>query len=79
VNKQDAREPLWACSTESLVQIFHRGQRVAAHARSCEAYKHPTDPAHMPPAHRAYSAGVDGVLAWAATFGPMTEEAWCVA
>ena len=73
VNKQDGREPLWACSTESLIQFFHRGQRVAAHPRSREAYKHTTDPAHMPPAHRAYSAGVDGVLAWAATFGPMTE------
>lgn len=47
MNKQDAREPLWACSTESVVQIFHRGQRVAAHPRSREAYKHTTDPAHM--------------------------------
>lgn len=27
----------------------------------------------MPRAHRAHSAGVDGVLAWAASFGPMTE------
>jgi transposase len=67
------REPLWACSTESMVQIFHRGQRVAAHVRSRVAHKHTTDPSHMPPAHRAYSAGVDGVIAWAAAFGPMTE------
>lgn len=67
------REPLWACSTETMVVIFHRGQRVAAHVRSREPYKHTTDRAHMPPAHRAYSAGVDGVLAWAASFGPMTE------
>jgi transposase len=67
------REQLWACSTETMVQLFHGGQRVAAHRRSHEAHKHTSDPAHMPPAHRAHSAGVDGVLAWAASFGPMTE------
>jgi transposase len=67
------REQLWACSTETMVQLFHRGQRVAAHCRSRDAYRHTTDPAHMPPAHRAHSAGVDGVIAWAVAFGPMTE------
>jgi transposase len=66
------REPLWACSTETMVQLFHRGKRVATHVRSRVAHKHTTDRAHMPPAHRAHSAGVDGVIAWADSFGPMT-------
>lgn len=67
------REELWACSTETTVQLFHRGQRVAMHARSRVPHKHTTDPTHMPEAHRVHSAGVDGVLAWAVAFGPWTE------
>lgn len=67
------REELWTCATETMVQLFHRGQRVATHARSRVPHKHTTDPAHMPEAHRMHSAGVDGVLAWATTFGPWTE------
>lgn len=64
---------LWACLTPGTVELYHRGQRVASHVRSHLAYKHTTDPAHMPEAHRQHSAGVDGVRAWAATVGPMTE------
>lgn len=67
------REELWACSTETMVQLFHRGHRVAAHARSRVPHKYTTDRAHMPESHRMHSAGVDGVLAWAANFGPFTE------
>lgn len=66
-------EQLWACITPNTVELFHRDQRVACHVRSRLAYKHTTDPAHMPDAHRHHSAGVDGVLAWSATVGPMTE------
>jgi transposase len=67
------REELWACSTETMVQLFHRGNRVAAHARSRVPHKYTTDRVHMPESHRMHSAGVDGVLAWAANFGPFTE------
>ncbi len=66
-------ERLWACVTARTVELFHRGQRVACHAYSNVAYQHTTDPAHMPEAHRRHSAGVEGVLAWAASVGPMTE------
>lgn len=66
-------QELWACVTPTIVELFHRGQRVASHVRSRLPYKHTTDKAHMPEAHRHQSAGVDGVLAWAATTGPMTE------
>ena len=66
-------EYLWACVTATTVELFHRGQRVASHVRSRVPYKHTTEKAHMPEAHRHHSAGVDGVLAWAITVGPMTE------
>jgi transposase len=65
-------EQLWACATTRTVELFHRDQRVASHARSWEPYKHTTDPAHMPEAHRQHAAGPDGVIAWAASVGPMT-------
>ena len=66
-------EELWTRATATTVELFHRGERVASHARSHVAYKHTTDPAHMPEAHRRQSAGVAGVQAWAASVGPMTE------
>jgi transposase len=66
-------EKLWACVTATTIELFHRGGRVAAHARSHVPHKRTTDPAHMPEAHRQHSAGVEGVLAWAASVGPMTE------
>jgi hypothetical protein len=47
--------------------------RVAAHIRSYIPYKHTSDPDHMPEAHRRHSAGVEGVLAWGSSIGPMTE------
>ncbi len=66
-------ECLWACMTAKTVELFLRGQRVAAHVRSQEAYKHTTDKSQMPDTHRHHSAGVEGVIAWAVTVGPMTE------
>lgn len=66
-------EYLWACITATTVELFHRGQRVASHVRSRCPYKHTTEKAHMTNAHRHHSAGVDGVLAWAVTVGPMAE------
>lgn len=66
-------EQLWACVTSTTVELIHRGKRVASHVRSHLAYKHTTDPAHMPEAHRQHSLGVEGVLGWAAKVGPMTE------
>ena len=66
-------EELWARSTATTIELFHRGKRIAAHARSYVAHRHTTDPAHMPEAHRRHSAGVTAVQAWAASVGPMTQ------
>jgi hypothetical protein len=67
------REELWARLTATTVELMRDRECVAAHVRSYEPYKHTTDPAHMPEAHRQHSAGVDAVLRWAASVGPMTE------
>jgi transposase len=66
-------EQLWSCTTRGTVELFYRGERVASHARSSMPYKHTSNAAHMPDAHRRHSAGVDGVLGWAIGVGPMTE------
>src|SRR5262249_21705850 len=70
---QLARESVWVRAPTTTIELYFRGERVASHARSRVAYRHTTDPAHMPEAHRRHSAGVDGVLAWGASVGPMTE------
>ncbi|MGH8734746.1 MAG: IS21 family transposase, partial [Burkholderiales bacterium] len=41
--------------TSRTVEIFHRGQRVAAHERRHGGRRHGTDPEHMPSAHRRYA------------------------
>src|SRR5207245_390168 len=46
-----------ACLTATTVEIFHRGQRIAAHPRSLVRGQHTTDPAHMPTAHQHPPAG----------------------
>lgn len=70
---QLVQESVWVRATASTVELFFRGERVASHARSGAAYQHTTDKSHMPEAHRRHAAGVEGVLAWGASFGPMTE------
>jgi transposase len=70
---QLARQAVWVRATTAMIELFYCGNRVASHPRSRVPYKHTTVPAHMPEAHRQQSAGVDGVLAWGASVGPMTE------
>jgi hypothetical protein len=57
--------------TAQVIEVLHLGDRVASHQLSFVPYKHTTDPAHMPEAHRRHAAGPDGVLRWAETVGPM--------
>lgn len=55
------------------VEIFARGQRVAAHLRSAARGQHTTVPAHMPPAHQAHREWSPArLIAWAQTIGPQT-------
>jgi transposase len=49
------REQVDTRATQRTVEVFHRGKRVAAHARRYGGPRHGTQPEHMPSAHRRYA------------------------
>jgi len=60
-------------STLSTVEIFHRGQRIAAHPRSTHRGHHTTIAAHMPKAHLRHLEWTPSrIAAWAERIGPQT-------
>ncbi len=58
----------------NTVEIFHRGQRIAAHGKSARRRYHTTIDVHMPPEHLAVAKGwdPDRLRNWAADIGPHT-------
>jgi transposase len=59
--------------TATLVEVFHRGQRVTAHRRSFARGRHTTLNAHMPSSHRAHAEWRPSrFVDWATTIGPQT-------
>src|SRR5712692_7976643 len=59
--------------TATTVELFHRGQRVAAHLRSHVRGRHTTHAAHMPKAHQGHLEWTPSRLTtWARTIGPQT-------
>jgi transposase len=59
--------------TATTVEVFHHGQRVAAHARSSLRGRHTTDPAHMPKAHQRHLEwSPSRLITWGRTIGPQT-------
>ena len=61
-------------STARTVEIFHRGQRVAAHERRYGGARHGTERDHMPSAHRRYAEwSPERFQRWARSIGPQTE------
>lgn len=68
-------EELWARSTATTVELFHKGARVASHLRSYVAGRHTTDPRHMPAAHQKHAEWTPSrILGWASTVGPRTAQ-----
>jgi transposase len=56
-----------------VVEVLHRGRRVASHRRSREQGRFTTLPAHMPEAHRRHAEWTPGrIVAWAERTGPAT-------
>jgi transposase len=62
-------------ATERVIEIFHRGQRVAAHQRRYGgSTRHGTDLDHMPSAHRRYAEWTpERFQRWGRSIGPQTE------
>ena len=62
-----------ARATDTTVEIFHKGSRVASHVRSRLKNRHTTITAHMPSAHRRYAEWTPARLNQeAARIGPAT-------
>jgi transposase len=67
------REVVEARITDTTIEVFHAGKRVAAHARSASKRRHTTLPEHMPSAHRRYASWTPArMLSFAAQIGPGT-------
>jgi len=59
--------------TAMTVEIFHRGQRVASHARSYKIGSHTTIDAHRPKSHQRYLEWTpQRLVRWASSIGPFT-------
>jgi len=66
-------ERLDARVTAHIVEIFHKGSRVAGHVRSYVRYGHTILEEHRPPKHRKYGEwSQERFVAWAAKTGPAT-------
>lgn len=66
-------EVVEAYVTADLVEVFHRGTRVASHRRVLRPGGFSTLPEHMPAAHRAHQEwSPSRLIAWAATIGEAT-------
>lgn len=49
------REKVWVRIAAHSIEVFHRGNRVAAHMRASSDRRHTTVPEHMPSSHRRYA------------------------
>lgn len=66
-------ERLDARLTAHVVEVFHKGQRVASHPRSYVKYGYTFLEEHRPPKHRAYNQwSPERFISWAKKFGPAT-------
>jgi transposase len=62
-------------ATPTILEIFHRGQRVASHLRKAQKYGVSTHPEHMPEAHRRHAEwSSERLLACVAKSGPAMKE-----
>ena len=67
------RETVEARLTDTTVEVFHKGKRVASHPRSSLHHRHSTIPEHMPSAHRRYAEWTpQRLMREAAKVGPAT-------
>ena len=70
-----ARQAVEVRATANVVEIFHRGRRVASHVRGYGRQRFFTEPEHMPAAHRAHLEWTPSKLvAWGASIGPPVAE-----
>jgi transposase len=67
------RETVEARLTDTTIEVFHKGARVASHPRSSVRHRHTTISEHMPSAHRRYAEWTPAkMMSEAAKIGPAT-------
>jgi transposase len=72
---QLVHEKLEARVTATTVEVFHRGERVASHARKDDPGHHTTLKEHMPKSHQKHLEWTPSRLVhWASTIGPNTKS-----
>ena len=70
---QLARTPVDVRLTSCVVEVLHKGQRVASHSRSPLAGRHTTSTAHMPKSHQKHLEWTpQRLLNWGERIGPAT-------
>jgi transposase len=68
------REQVDVRITRYIIEIFHRGKRVAVHNRRYSGRRHGTHADHMPSSHRRYSQWTpERFRHWGRSIGPQTE------
>jgi transposase len=68
------REQVDVRITRYIIEVFHRGKRVAVHHHRYSGRRHGTDPEHMPSSHRRYAQWTpDRFRRWGKSIGPHTE------
>jgi len=69
-----AHEDVELRSSATTVEVYHKGVRVASHARSRAPGRHTTVPAHMPKAHQKHLEwSPSRLIAWGGSIGPSCE------
>jgi transposase len=69
------KQPLDVRLSAQVVELFHKGKRVASHRRSPLKGRHSTVAAHMPTAHQRYAEWTpQRLIHWAAHSGPATAQ-----
>jgi transposase len=62
-------------ATNQIVEVLHRGVRVASHTRSFERGRHTTHPSHMPKSHRQHLEwSPSRLIRWGEKIGPATGQ-----
>ena len=73
---QLTQQPIEVRLSARTVELFHKGRRIAAHARSRVKGSFTTDPAHRPKAHEKYLDWTPSrLLNWARDIGPQCAQA----
>lgn len=69
------REQVEVVFSDSVVEVYFDGHRVASHVRSHVRGRATTDPAHMPSSHREVASWTpERIESWARQTGPATES-----